>query len=670
MKTYLKTLSRMFTRHVTRFVSIIFMVLITVGFVSGIGTSTDKIKYSLVDYYKAQNVSDFIIKSTGDGFTDDDVESVKSLFAGEKSAATVNTGMSLDYERAYIDGNGEEKTENLRLYFLDGIADNQWTVNVPDVVEAAAFPESDEYSSVNLVYAENSDNVLRGYDLKAEIELDFIDILDQLSKQDGGEGLDENYKNVLSNFVKPVKVTVARTVQSPLFFGLDGEPGYIQDDDADTENISTLQDLSKLNCLDNILYLSSDLIPEVMGNRLLGTGDIYVAIGDRALFDSFGKNYEKYVNEKTAAITRALTDGDGETYAEVITLYDNVSFNLLDSYAEKVAGISWVLMVAFLLVTALVVLSNMTRLMEEERSQIACLRTLGYSAFRIIFKYALFAMIATGIGGVGSYFVGIGLAYLIYYVFNFSYVMPPMSAYFATPFYLIVFFVIVATILLATLFSGLKMTMETPANLLRPKPPKAGKKVIIERIPIVWNRLTFKYKSTVRNVLRYKSRFFMTVVAVAFSMALVMAGLGILDLCLFGDLASPSIIGVAIVVIIFAGLLTATVIYTLTNINISERNRELATLMVLGYYDGEVAGYIYREIYIDTVIGLIFGYPFSALLVWAIFAVIGLGTLGGISWFWWLVAPVTVLLFTALVTLMLRRRIVGIDMNESLKAIE
>ena len=127
---------------------------------------------------------------------------------------------------------------------------------------------------------------------------------------------------------------------------------------------------------------------------------------------------------------------------------------------------------------------------------------------------------------------------------------------------------------------------------------------------------------------------------------------------------------VAIVVVVFAGLLTAVVIYTLTNINISERNREIATLMVLGYYDREVTWYIYREVLIDTAVGILFGYPLSALLVWAVFSVMGMGTIGGVSWFVWLIAPVIVFLFTFLVILLLRRKIVKVDMNESLKAIE
>ena len=228
---------------------------------------------------------------------------------------------------------------------------------------------------------------------------------------------------------------------------------------------------------------------------------------------------------------------------------------------------------------------------------------------------------------------------------------------------------VVAT-LIATAISGAKMMNEKPANLLRPKAPKAGKKVFLERIPFLWKALPFRYKSTSRNVLRYLGRFFMTVIAVAFSTALMMAALGLLDLCLFGGISDNSIMGVAAVVAVFAGLLTAVVVYTLTNINISERNRELATLKVLGYHDKEVSSYVYREVYIDSIIGVLLGYPFSALLVGIVFKVIGLGTLGGISWFMWLIAPLIVLAFTALVTLILKRKIVKIDMNESLKANE
>lgn len=626
MKTYLKTLTRMFKKHITRFISIIFIVIVAVGFISGIGTSADKIKFSLTDYYKARNVSDLTVRSTSMyGFSDAQIEDIKSVY-GEN----VSTGTQLDIE-AEIDG----ETQTVRLCFLDGYFGDEWTVNKPDLVDGKAPEIKGE------VLAEKSDNKIKGFAVGTRISLS---LQAQLPK---------------------IEVEITGIVQSPLTFANDGEPSDFNDEDMEIPD--TIDAVNTLDTLDNILYLSSDDIPRLFGTPMLPANALYISLPERGNFDSFGKNYKEYVEAQKSAVLETLGDASD---VKILTLYDNYSFVSLDSYADKVMGIGLVLMVAFVFVTALVAQSTMTRLMEEERSQIACLRTLGYSAFKIIFKYILFAMIAAGLGGVASYFVGLGLAYLICYVFNYSFTMPPISSTVALPFYLIVFFVIVAITLLSTLIAGLKLTNETPANLLRPKPPKVGKKVFLEKIPFIWNRLSFKYKSTMRNVLRYFGRFVMTVVSVAVSTALVLAGLALLDVCLFGGINSPSVMAIAVVVIIFAGLLTAAVIYTLTNINVSERNRELATLKVLGYQDKEVAGYIYREVYIDTAVGIVFGYPLSTLIMWLVFSVMAVGSITAVSWFWWLIAPAIVLLFAFAVTLMLKRKIVKIDMNESLKAIE
>ncbi|MDE7401249.1 MAG: ABC transporter permease [Clostridia bacterium] len=639
MKTYLKTLLRVFKKHFTRLLSIIFMVVISVGFIAGIGSAVDKINYSLTDYYRAQNVSDFIVKSRkAEGFSQSQIDEVKARY-GEDN---VNAGASLDVE-IEIDG----QKQLVRLYFFDG----EQTVNkqteraVKDVIEADIK-----------ICAEEKDNKIKGVPLGTEIKLNFKDILTQLSDGETPPMLAAMPDEMLTK-----TVTVARTVLSPLTFGVDGEPSYKNGEDvAIPDNINAVNELITV---DNILYLDYADVPF----SLIPKGDLYVALNNRSVFNAFGKEYKSYIEGEQSALTEML---GGDESVRALTLYDNYSFNALVSYGAKVRGICIVLMIAFLLVTALVVLSTMTRLIEEERAQVACLSTLGYPSWRIIFKYVLFAMIGCGIGGAGAYFVEMGVATLLYVVFNYSFTMPPMTPRITLWFYLAVFFGIVLVTLISTVLAGHRLTADKPANLLRPKAPKAGKKVFLERIPFIWNLLSFKYKSTTRNVLRYMSRFLMTVVAVAFSTALVLAGLALLDLCLFHGINSPSVMAVAAVVVVFAGLLTAVVIYTLTNINISERNREIATLMVLGYHDREVAGYIYREVYIDTAVGILFGYPLSALLIWAVFGAMGMGTLAGVSWFVWLVAPFIVLAFTAFVTLLLRRKIVKIEMNESLKAIE
>ena len=673
MRTYLKTLIRMFQKHLMRFLSIIFIVVVSVGLISGVGSSGEVIERSLAESYRDQNISDLIVKSTAQtGFTEEQIAAVRARYGKEN----VNTGNSLDVT---VSIGGSERT--VRLFFLEEIP----TVNVPWARSGKDFSALDKESEFLSLHVESS-KTLQTVEEGTSFTLDFKDIMEQLAEQGGSAitGLTETFLG----YVGSVEVTSAGTLLSPIIFGVEGEPSYIQEEGAEIPDVANA--LSSLNTISTALYFSYDIVPtfgEVLegqgfeenviklmlslagmdyDEKLVPLGDLYIAFPERGLFEPYGGSYEELVEAEKEALYDLLGDD-----IEFISLKENFSINSLHSYAGKVTAISAVLMVAFIFVTALVVLSNMTRLMEEERPQIACLRTLGYGGFAILFKYLLFAAVGTGIGGTGAYFVGVGLTAFVYYVFNYNYAMPPMTSVATSLYFLITFSCIVIATLTATLIAGGRMVREKPADLLRAKPPKAGRKVFLERIPILWNRLSFKYKSTMRNVLRYHYRFSMTVISVACSMGIALAGLALLDLCLFHEgFGSAALIGLAAVIVIFAGLLTMVVIYTLTNINISERNREIATLMVLGYYDREVAGYIYREVYINTIVGILFGFPMGIFLIIILFKVINVGSLAGVSWFVWPVAAVIVLLFTALVTLILRRKIVGIDMNESLKANE
>lgn len=619
VKTYFKTVRRMFRHHLIRLFSLIGIILISVGFISGIGSPTDMIRDSMENYYRNQNVSDFIVKSKTGSFSEEQIAAVRSRY-GEKH---VNTGMSLDIQA------GEKRS--LRLYFLDF---DTWSINVPELVDG----EKVTGDGKNRVYAEAADNVIKGYSIGEEVEIDLGAALK----------LPMEYK---------ITVTVQGIVRSPLTFGKDGEPSY--NNPEGTEIPDNMGEIGKLDLLDNILYCPMSVLPVPV------KGDLYITAQDRTLFDSFSDEYKAYVEEEKTALAGLLGDD-----IEVITLYDNYSFKSILSSADKVRGIGDILMFIFIAVTLLVVLSSMMRLMEEERAQIACLKTLGYSSFSAVMRYVLFALVALVAGSGGGFFVGDGVSWLMCYVFGYSYHMPPISVVVNPGYYFLSIGAILAVTVTAVFALGMRMTGDTPANLLRPKPPKKGKRVLLENIPFIWNRLAFRYKSSLRNVLRYKMRFFMMLVSVAVSAGLVFAGLALLDMCIFDDFGSSAIIGIAIVVVVFAGLLTAVVINTLTTINISERNREIATLMVLGYHDREICGYIYREIYISTFIGILFGYPVGIGLATLVFKTIGFGTVGGVSWFMWLLVPVIVFGFTLLVTLLLRPKIVKTRMNESLKAVE
>lgn len=653
MKTYLKTVRRMFKKNISRFISIIFIVLIGVSLTSGVGSSTGKIKDSANDFSLSGNVSDIIVKAkTEEGFSEAQITALKDEYGEEN----VNFGMSFD---AYITVNGEKRLT--RFYFSDDITARTVNKFVESDEEALAVSEDDI-----AVFAEKADDKIKGYNRGDKITVDYKDVFLQLADQN--DRVIEDWQMSFINTLHPVTLTVTKIVEDPLVFAKGGEPSFLNGEDMKIPDTIVPTDLI---CVDDILYLPYSAMPLMQAKT-----DIYVSLANKRTDRVFSGSYDKTVAEEKGKIIGMLAAADEKTNAEIeknvafLTLAENYSFKSLFSYADKISGLSIVLMAAFACITALVVLSNVTRLIDEERAQTACLISLGYSAAGIILKYVLFVLTATAVGGFAAYFVGVGLCSFIYLVFDYSFVMPPESAVFGVTFFIITLAIIVFAAVAATIRAGLKTAGETPADLLKPKSPASGRKVIIEKIPFIWNRLSFKYKSTARNVLRYRNRFIMTVVAVAGSMGLVMAGLALLDMCLFGDFGNASIAWLAVVIVVFAALLTLTAIYTITNISISERTREIATLMVLGYYDGEVSGYIYREIYIDAVVGIIFGYGVGAVLMSIIFAIMGFGSLGGVSWYVWLVSPVAVLFFTFLVTLILRKRIISIDMNASLKALE
>ncbi len=619
MKTYFKTVRRMFKKHLIRLFSLIGIVLISIGFISGIGSPTDMIKDSINKYYKSQKVSDFIVKSKTGSFTDEQIAAVKSRYGDDN----VESGMSFDIQK--------DDKRSLRLYFLDF---QNTDTNVWELVEGEEITSDDE----NCVYAEAKDNIIKGYSVGEKVEIDLTSTLK----------LPFEYK---------ITVTVKGIVRSPLTFGKDGEPSYNNSEDIEVPD--NVADINKLDLLENILYCPFEVC------SFMPKGDLYIKVADRDLFDCYSSSYEKYVEEQKNELTEILGDD-----IRVLTLYDNYSFKSIISSADKVRGIGNILMVIFIAVTLLVVLSSMMRLMDEERSQIACLKTLGFGSVSIVMRYIIFALVALAAGGGVGFFVGYGVSWLICRVFEYGHVMPPISVVVNPSYYFLSFGVIVATTLVVVFVLGMRLANNAPAELLRPKVPKKGGRILLEKITFIWKRLSFKYKSSLRNVMRYKTRFFMMLVSVAVSAGLIFAGLALLDMCLFGDFGSPAIVGIAVVVVVFAGLLTAVVINTLTTINISEREREIATLMVLGYRDSEICGYIYREIYISTFLGILLGYPVGVGLATLVFETIGFGAVSNVSWFMWLLVPVVVFMFTMLVTLMLRPKIVKTKMNESLKAVE
>ena len=214
----------------------------------------------------------------------------------------------------------------------------------------------------------------------------------------------------------------------------------------------------------------------------------------------------------------------------MLTREELVSWVSFDSNAEKVAAIAKVFPIFFFLVAALVTLTTMTRMVEEQRTQIGTLKALGYSRGAIALKYVVYAGLAGLLGcGVG---LGIGLFLfpsIIWDAYGMLYTLPELHYSFQPEYALLSAGALMACALGAALFACISSLREQPARLMLPKAPKAGKRVFLERAPFIWKRLKFTQKVTVRNLVRYKKRFFMTVVGVAGCTALLLTGFGLRD---------------------------------------------------------------------------------------------------------------------------------------------
>lgn len=526
-----------------------------------------------------------------------------------------------------------------------------------------------------------------------------------------------------------------------------------------------------------------------------------------------------------------------ETY--VLTRDENVGYVCFENDSMIVEGIARVFPIFFFLVAALVCSTTMTRMIGDHRTQIGTLKALGYGNGRIMSKYLLYSGSAATIGSIFGFAVGtkmfpyaIWKSYDIMYGFaEIKYVFDPVLAALSLAAALVCSVGVTASACRSSL-------AKMPARLMRPKTPKAGKRILLERIPLIWNHLGFLRKVSIRNIFRYKKRMFMMVLGIGGCMALLLTGLGIKDsisniasdqydnILLYdieakfdgdfgyegavlvrsdtaevmadGDIITSVLVyagrdienvvhfyrgksdvrvpddgvlvtekiasaaGVRVgdrikfrvrgdetleyevrgifenhvrnyvyvfgedfvpntayikcaegedaheiaaelmndgattvsviadfrarienmmeslnyvvwLVIACAGALAFIVLFNLSNINITERVREIATIKVLGFYPSETGAYVFRENLILTFFGVIVGIPLGIALHRFVMSQINIDMVAfdvRITALSYGVATVTTFVFTAVVDLIMRRKLAKIDMAQSLKSVE
>lgn len=245
---------------------------------------------------------------------------------------------------------------------------------------------------------------------------------------------------------------------------------------------------------------------------------------------------EKKFNEEIKDAEKEIEDAkediegikEGKWY--IFDREDDTGFSSFIDSINSMNNIATLFPIIFYLVAILISSTSMSRMVEEERGDIGTLKALGYSNLRIINKYIAYSLLSTVLGGIIGMFIGfILIPTVVWENYSIIYYLPKFYPKLRFSYGILGTVIAVICITGSTVHSAYKELKDEPSSLMRPKSPKMGKKVILEKIPFIWKRLNFSSKTTVRNVFRYKKRALMTIIGISGCTALILAGFGLRD---------------------------------------------------------------------------------------------------------------------------------------------
>lgn len=251
-----------------------------------------------------------------------------------------------------------------------------------------------------------------------------------------------------------------------------------------------------------------------------------------AEFKKESADAEKEISDGEAELAEAKKDIEALELPEyyVLDRSTNPGYGEFSDNADRISAIAQVFPVFFFLIAALVCLTTMTRMVEEERLQIGTLKALGYSNWDISKKFLVYASVASVLGTIIGLVVGYQLfPQVIFDAYGSMYNLPDVRITYYISYAVISFIVAIFGTVAAAYLATRVALKSSAATLMRPKAPKIGKRILLERIPFIWNKLGFIQKVTARNLFRYKQRMLMTVLGVAGCTALILTGFGISD---------------------------------------------------------------------------------------------------------------------------------------------
>lgn len=810
-RTFIKTIFRDFKRNLSRLIAIIAIMALGVGFLIGLLSSTPDLQDSVEHFYDSHAMQDVLIKSTL-GFSKSDMDSLKKDI---DEIDNIEGFSSLDYEIKVED-------VDITARVITTLMDSK--VNQMDLLEGELPKSKEECLVQNLGFY---------YD-----------------------------KNCIGSSVRinEQEYKIVGICNSPVYFYKMQEPATIGKGSVDaffyldaaytdytiTDIAITIKGAEAYNSfkkeyfryIDPVKTKLKDVSAKYLELRLENLKEEAYQIA----LDTYAPSSPFEIEMIQQMIEKEFQDRDCTWY--VLDRKSNMSYVTYEENSEKVNRVAVIFPFFFFFLSALIALTSVTRLIYEDRFSIGTLKSLGYSKLRILNKYFIYALFACIIGSVSGLFLGVyGLPYVIYVCYNSLFVMPECYLSWYTWAVVLASVSMSVTIFAVMIAVCLKALNEKPNALLVPKAPKAGKRILLERIGFFWKRLKFKYKSSIRNIFRFKRNLIMMIVGVGGCTGLMLVGLGLnesitslskkqfqeimlydfsltiekeveidylsdstwmyfykeesrmnkdedyevelfytdnnifdfmnlntkvlpknevlvssqiasifhlrkgsqIDL-MVGEEIKSFIVGgifenyvsnyviaskdllpdqnnnrmllklgtkdlenydeivrriyaseefisiedvsqtksiyssmtnsmglVIALVIVFSGLLAIVVIYTLTNININERIKEIATLKVLGYHRKEVLGYIYREIITMSILGILFGFILGPLLNYFVMNKIsspGLSFSTHLGGLYFLYSFLITMVFVFFVLILFIPKMKKIKMVESLKSVE
>lgn len=465
-----------------RFLSLICMAFLGVGFYAGIQSSSPDMLKTLDNFYDENNVYDISVISNV-GLTEDDLLKLSKI-------KNVELAINIQEKDTYL-----EIEEN--NYVVKLIEYNSQMNNV--YIKEGRLPKNNNEVSVDNALLENNNLKLgdsitidgKKYSIVGNV-ISPLYFSAERPNSNLGSGKVDYYIYVYNG-------SLDLEAYSNIYITVKGAKKHLTNSDSYKKLINNVK-----NGIDLIKDKQQDIRYDELYSDIIETSEMYGISIDES----------KFIKPKWYIYDRL----DNTSYKELINASDNL---------KKIGNIFPII---FFAISVLVSLISMMRMIEEDRVENGTLKSLGYNSFHITLKYVIYSLLATTIGSsVGAIFGSYMIPSVIWNIYKKIFFIPKFIYLLKSDYNALGLWICILCICGTSVIVCIKNLREVPANLMRPKPPKSGKKILLERINFIWKKLKFSDKITIRNIFRYKSRVITTILGIAGCTSLILAGFGLKD---------------------------------------------------------------------------------------------------------------------------------------------